>query len=331
MPFRDSEIERGPAPIDPLERFFAIEAALDQDRGLLGDRVPLRLVAANLVRTPGEPDAIAATLRSLREQIDQHVAWHSGVTTSLRPLLASILLQRGDSAAAFFAEVERCRTLLRELGMRRAEAYEVMAITVLRSRSGLATIQHAQLERMRDIYEAMKIHHWWLTGPEDYPACAFLVGEPGTPAELAERASTVYDALRRQANLWRGDPLQTAANILSLAKLRPDELAQRFRELAEAFDQAAYGIGQQEYHEVALLCFLAQPIERIIEAVLDYRERMHERLRWLTGSLSFSLASNLAFVRLVGRDIELGTLADAKALFDMQTIIDARQAATATT
>jgi hypothetical protein len=116
--------------------------------------------------------------------------------------------------------------------------------------------------------------------------------------------------------------LQTASNMLALSSLEPFELVERFGVLAAGFREAGTKIRQDDYDDVAVLCFLAQPAARIVETVTDYAARIRERLRW---AAVFELGSNLAFVRLVGNDPELGMLADAKMLLDMQTVIDWRQ------
>lgn len=327
MPFRGHDGKQLQAYVDPLARFFELEAAFETERGFLGDHVPLRLVAANLVLSPGEPLEIATQVRVLTEQLRERQAFFSQVSGSILLLVAAVILQRGDSPAALLAEVERVRAMMRELGMRRMEVFEFVAILAMRIRGGLAPIERSQVQRLHDIYKQMKGYHWFLTGPEDYPACAFLAGQDRSPHEIATRANLVYEGLRVRANAWRGDPLQTASNMLVLSPLEPDELVDRFVTLATALDAAGIRIGQDAYDEVAVLCFLAQPSGRIVEAVVDYAAQIRDRLRWANKSTALGLAANLAFVRLLGNDPELGALADAKALLDMQTIIAARQAA----
>ena len=327
MPFRGSEDPGSEFLADPLERFFALEAALDQNRSLFGDRVPLRFIAVNLVLTPGEPAELAGRVIALREGLDAHMSWLSQVESSVRMLIASSLLKLGDSPADFYEEVQRVRATMSALGLRRSEIYQTLTILALRSRNRLRPIERDQVERVQEIYEAMKTHHWLLTGPEDLPACAFLSFLPGTAAELGQRAADIYQVLNQEAGLWKGDPLQTASNVLALGQLEAAEIAGRFRRLAQAFRDAGVRVGQTSYDEVALLCFLARPVERIVETVIEYRDRIGAELGWAEKSLAFGLGANLAFVRLVGNDPELGPLADAKSLLDMQSIVDARAAA----
>jgi hypothetical protein len=327
MPFRGHDGKQLQAYVDPLERFFELEAAFDADRGFLGDHVPLRLVAANLVLSPGGATEIATSVRALTERLRQGLEWFSQVSSSIQLLAAAIVLQRGDDPEALLDEFRRVREMMRDIGMRRAEVYEFVAILSMRIRGGLAPIELAQVQRLHDIYTQMKRHHWFLTGPEDYPACAFLTGQDRSPEDIAARANAIFEGLRTRAGAWRGDPLQTASNMLALSPLEPDELVDRFVTLAIAFDSAGIRVRQGEYDEVAVLCFLAQPAERIVDAVVEYTAKIRERLRWANKATAFGLAANLAFVRLLGNDPELGALADAKTLLDMQTIIAARQAA----
>jgi hypothetical protein len=327
MPFRGHEYHESPHLEDPLSRFFELEEAFEADRGMLGDHVPLRLAAANLVLCPGEAKEIATGVRETAEELRRQLSFMTDLVPSIQLLLAAVLRQRGDDPFEFLTEVERVRNIMRKLNMRRREVYEVVAILALRIRNGLEPITEQQIERMRDIYEQMKRHHWLLTGPDDYPACAFLVGQDRTPEQIGERANAIYEGLREKAKLWRGDPLQTASNMLALSPLEPSELVERFHLLAEGFDKAGTRIRQGEYDEVAVLCFLARPAPRIVETVTYYGNQIRERLRWAERANAFALGANLAFVRLVGNDPELGMLADAKTLLDMQTIVAARQAA----
>lgn len=324
MPFRGHEDLSSEYLADPLARFFDLEAAFAERGGLLADRVPMRFAAVNLLLAPGEAGELAGRVDASMGRL-----WPMRLARPVRMLMASALCKHGDDPEAFVAEVERAREIMSELGFRRELVYRVLTALTLRVRNHFEPITREQLERVKAIYEAMKTHHWLLTGPEDLPACAFLSFREAEPEAIGERANQIYEALREEAGLWRGDPLQTASNVLALSGLEPGELARRFRVLAEAFAAAGKRIRAGDYDEVAALCFLARPVPRIIETVTDYREQIAERLGWSSRSLAFNLAASLAFVRLLGDDPELGPIADAKLLLDMQAIVASRQAAAA--
>lgn len=323
MPFRGHDAEPTEHLRDGVARFFELEAALEAGRGLLGDRTSLRLAALGLVLVPGDPVQIVATLRELETDIKQRLSWTAGVAPQLYAMIAAILLRHDDSPEALIDEAKRVRTIMRQLGMRRSAIHEFISVLAMRTVGGGAPISEAQVERMRDIYQAMKTHHWLLTGPEDFPACALLTSRAGTPAELAQRAHDIYEGLRT-AGYGRGDPLQTASNMLAMlaiAELPPHELSARYHALVEALKQVGLAISADRYDEVALLCFLARPIPAIVETVVEYTRQLRTHVKWYEGNLAFGFAVNLAFTRLVGDDPELGPIADVKALLDMYMIL----------
>ncbi|MEM7160426.1 MAG: DUF4003 family protein [Myxococcota bacterium] len=328
MAFRD-DLRPLSIPQDPLQRFVELHDALDADRGWLGDRVPLRYAAITMLTTPGDAGAIADSIREFHADFGARLKWYSGIDSSIRMVLAAQLVKYGDTPAAFLAEVDRVRAMFRDQGLRRGGVYEVLGALVLRRalRGQMAMPNH--VARFSEIYAQLKRHHWFLTGPDDYPACAMLMGLPGTPADIGDGVEAVYQALRRDADLWRGDALQTASNVLYLSGMRPEEIARRFAELAAELKAAGYRVGQKDYDEVAVLCFLAAPARKLVEVVMSYQRTIRDSLEWVDRAMGLSLAASLAFVRLVGEHEQLGPLADAKLMLDMQAIVAARQAAAA--
>ena len=115
--------------------------------------------------------------------------------------------------------------------------------------------------------------------------------------------------------------------MLYLSGLEASEIAERSTLLMKGFRDSGAKVGQREYDELAILCFVAQPIPSIVASVNEFSERLREALAWTSKASAFNLAASLAFVRLVGTDVELGALADAKLLLDMQAIVAARAAA----
>lgn len=326
MPFRSLDGDPGFAvPADPLARFDELLTALDAGRGWMQDKVAIRLAAITLLVTPGDAKKIAATTRTASAVLGERLGWFSGVDESVRLVIAAQLVKSGDHPDEFVDDLERVRGLLRADHVRRGGVYEVLAVLVLRRLIG--KVEHDHVERFHRIYDAMKAHHWWLTGPEDFPACAMLVARPEEPAAIGDGTDAIYRALHDVAGLAAGDPLQTAANILFLGGLEAPVIVARFSGLLAAFREAGAKIGTTEYDEVAILSFLAQPAATIVASVVELQAGLRARLKWLSARDGLSLGASLAFVRLVGNTGELGALADAKLLLDMQTIVTARQAA----
>ena len=313
-------------PEDPLARFTAIYGALNAERSWRESASPLRFAALTAVTCPGEPHEVAEAIRDMAAAVREQAGWFGQLRSPLRFILSAMLVQRGDEAGAFLTEVERVRGMFREVGLRRGGIYETMAIWVLRADAGLEPVTVEAVGRMRAMYEVMKAYHWWLTNPDDFPACAILVGQEGTPEAIGAAIERIYQALHDLGGA-RGNPLQTAANLLYLSRLEPTEAARRFHALAEGFRAADVAIWQSDYDELAILTFLDHPADRIVERVLGCRAHMAGLSPKPDRSLTFNLGASIAFLELVRCDRELKQITDAKALLDMQAVINAQQAA----
>jgi len=313
---------------DPLARFRALYDALNADRGWFGDASSLRFAAMTAVTCQGTPTEVASAIRRMAEEIKQLSGWFGELTSTLRFIVSAILVLNGDSASEFLDEVKQGRELFRRANLRRGGIYETMAILILRLQNDRQPVTDAVVTRFQAIYEEMKRHHWWLTGPDDFPACAILVGQDGAPVEIGSAIEDIYQALNK-VGFSAGDPLQTAANLLYLARLDAHVAANRYAELAAGFRQSGVSIWQSDYDELAILAFLSHPAQRIVEHVLEYREHMLQLTPAPGRLLTFNLASSLVFLELVQLDDNLDAITDAKALMDMQAIINAQQAAAA--
>ncbi|MBL9101185.1 MAG: DUF4003 family protein [Myxococcales bacterium] len=325
MPFRD-EITTSVAA-DPLARFMDLHAALEADRKWYQDSVPRRLAAVCLIPTAGEAGALVEQLRRVDAGLAARIRWTEGVSAEVRLVIAAHLLKYGEAADAFLDEVARVRALFRAAALRNGGVHEYVAVLLLRRVLGRGA-EAADVARFGAIYEALKKHHWWLTGPDDFPVCAMLAGREEEPEQIGAGADALYRALHERADLWRGTALHTSANVLYLARVPPLELAERFVQLREALAGRGVRVGQAQYDEVAILCFLAWPVEKIVATVLEFRDRMREAVAWLGKADALGLAASLALVRLAGQDGTLASLADAKLLLDMQEVIDARASGT---
>jgi hypothetical protein len=315
-------------PTDPLNRFRDLYEAFNAERGWFGDASSLRFAAMTAVTCPGSSAEVASAIRSMSEEIKQLSGWFGELNSSLRFIVSAILVLNEDRAADFLAEVKRVRDLFRGARLRRGGIYETMAILILRMQNGLTPITAEDVVRFRAIYEEMKRYHWWLTGPDDFPACAILVAQKASPEQIGAMIEEIYRALH-EIGFSTGDPLQTAANLLYLSRLKPTAAAQRYYDLAAGFRQSGVAIWQSDYDELAILTFLSHPPRLVVERVLEHRKAMEHLRPKPDRSLTFNLAASIAFMELVQLDDHLEAITDAKALMDMQSIINAQQAAAA--
>jgi Protein of unknown function (DUF4003) len=313
-------------PADPMSRFVAVYEKLDSERGWFGDPASLRFAAMAAVLSPGEPSDVARGIRRIAEDIKTQSGWFGSLNSPLRFIVSAMLYANGDDAGPFLAEVERGQAMFRDAGLRRGGIYETMAILIMRLRADKQPIASSTVDRFHAIYEEMKRHHWWLTGPDDFPACAILVGQPESPAEIGERIEQIYQSLHA-AGLTSGNPLQTAAHLLYLARLNPAEAASRFRDLARGFREHGVSVWQTDYDELAILTFLNHTPTSVVDRVLSNRAQMQELHPKPDRSLTFNLAASITFLEHVKLDRKMKEITDAKALMDMQAVIAAQQAA----
>ena len=317
-------------PTDPMERFKEIYEVLWGARTVFSGDSPaaLRFAAVTAVTCPGEPEEVAAGIRDKAEEIKQGVSWFANLRSPLRFIISALLLLHDDEVTEFLAEVERVGKLFREKKLRRGAIYETIAVLLFRIGRDLKPVDEELVVRFKSVYEAMKKYHWWLTGPDDFPACALLALQPESPREIGETVERIYQALCAQ-KFRRCNPLQTAANMLYLARLEPKEAATRFGLLAAEMRKGGIRVHAYDYDKLAALSFLNHPPGRIVEKILALHAETKELRPKPPAHLCLSLATSIAFLELVQRDQDLEIISDARALVNMQQVIQAQQACAA--
>ena len=118
---------------------------------------------------PGRPKTVATAIRRATESLRNEEGWFGRLDSSLRFIVATMLLAHGDNARGFLKEVKRMRKMFRSADLRRAGAYETITILILRMNAEKSPISEMTVQRFKAVYEEMKRHHWWLTGPDDFP------------------------------------------------------------------------------------------------------------------------------------------------------------------
>lgn len=316
----------GPAGFvdDPFARFVALDAALEPHRGMLGDIAAQRFTAIALVSCPGAPEQLATDTHAYADALGELLPWYTTASPGLCLLMAAILRRHGDRPDALVETSDRVGQTMRLLDMRWAPLPQLIAVHVMRVHVGGAPINDVLVGRMRDVWDAMRGHHPWLTGTDDWPSCALLSTRPGQPNELADRAHLIYEALREHAGGRRGQALQTASNLLAVADVPPRELAERYAALRAGFEAAGCSIAYGQYADVACLCLIPRAIASVVETVVATHEQVRELLRWHEAYYRFMCATNLTLVHALGRDAEYASLLDVKQLYDLMQIIAQR-------
>lgn len=312
---------------EPFSRFKAIYEALSSQKSW-GENNSLRFSAIAAITCPGEPTEVATKILAVADEIKAKVGWFGDLRSSLRFIVSAMLVMNEDSVSDFLEETKRVHAMFRTAKLRNGGIYETMAILILRMVFFKAPVQMETLVRFKAIYEEMKKYHWWLTGPDDFPACAILVTQKESPEQIGFVIEKIYQELKLRG-FTTGDYLQTAANILYLTHTEPIEIAERYSNLATAFRRAGVRMWQSDYDELAILSFLESTPEVIVEKVLDYREKVKDLHPKPNSTLTFNLAASITFLELIRLNKKLKTVSDVKTLLDMQAIINAAAAASA--
>lgn len=313
---------------EPMPRFRAIYEALYSEKGWGGETNSLRFAAMAALSCSGEPSEVALKIKNIANEIKAKVGWFGDLNTPLRFIVSTMLIMNEDTVSDFLEETKRVHLMFRTAKLRNGGIYETMAILIMRMSFFKAPIQMETIERFKVIYQVMKKYHWWLTGPDDFPACAVLVSQKESPEEVGLVIEKIYQELKLRG-FTTGDYLQTAANILYLTHTEPIEIAERYSNLATAFRRAGVRMWQSDYDELAILSFLESPPDFIVEKVLTYREEMKTLYPKPDSTITFNLAASITFLELIRLNKKLKTVSDVKALLDMQAIINAAAAASA--
>lgn len=291
-------------PEDPLARFEELYRELLAGPGKAPwyePREALRFSALSLVPIQGEPSALAASLREIADQLLRGTPWYGNLRTSVRFLVATMLLKHGTPVADFLSEVERADPLFRKHWRLSGNVYEALAVLLLMQHSADGKVSQEQVDRLQAIWQRMKTDHPWLTHKSDWPAAALLSTVEAAPEPIGERLEALYQALRAH-RLTPGDSLQTASQILYFHPGRPGDVAERFAGLYSGFRDQGLWMHGGDYDELSLLTFTTQPEREVVGLVSSQRERI-EALDPRPGkATSFNLACGTATLTLVGSE-----------------------------
>jgi hypothetical protein len=303
-------------PRDPLARFLSIAKELAAHKQWFEGPTVIRYAALALLVAEGDAASLAGRVAADSLAISKQQTWFSDLRGAMRFVIAGWLAASRHEPAGFTAACEAIRGRFRIVGVRRGGAYEIVAATMLHVADAG---DEAHVRRLQQLYEMMKRHHWWLTNPDDLPACALLSVRGGDLVLIEQRIEAIYARLR-ESGLSAGAGLQMASHILAMAPGSDADVVNRFRALHDGFIAAGIQMWDTDFDEVALLCTLHQDAAQTVRTVVDHRAQIKEQLRVAGATVNFSLACGTAFFaahsgqvldKRMALDVELATLAMA--------------------
>jgi hypothetical protein len=275
-----------------------------KEKGILAYQSSLLHATLTALNHSSNPDCIFEKIHEYGERLHKSGSLLDLLTTPITEFTSAIkfafsscLLRAGDTPEDFLKEHDRVKELFRTYGLRKGHIQESIAILFLRIGNNLEPITGEHIHRFKKIYEEMKKHHWWLTGPDDFPACALLSSTEQHVTEVGNRIEKIYQLLAKEGFPKR-DPLQTVSNLLYFLPMSENETAQRFIDLTKAFQQLDVSIWQTDYLHLNLLCFLNTPVQEIAKKVVSNRDIIKEISSWDSFENSFSIATIITYLEL---------------------------------
>ena len=192
---------------DILERFLALQTCLADGDDWQSDPSWLRFAAQTAVLCAGEPEETAHRIRTGAEVLRSSAGSTGDLATAWRYVVAALLLQNGIEPTNFARELPFDHELLRAAGVRNGGRFETMAIAIMRHLALGERLGTSRVLKLQALYDGLKQHHWWLTGPDDLPACVEGMRRTerdygsSTVLELAAGAPLVTDLVR----FWTSD------------------------------------------------------------------------------------------------------------------------------
>lgn len=298
---------------EPVARFRELCTHLRSTSAGARDLTWLRFAAAATVLRPEAPAETAHAIDSMVASLSAQVGWFDSIKTPLGIAIAANLVQTGDTAPAFLDDVQGSRRLFHDVHLPRRGEVLLKTVLITRILSGGKPMTSANAERINAIYERMDQHHPWLTDRDDIPACALLSSCAGSPHEIADRAERVHHELRL-ADLWNGQHLQTAANIVPLGDLEPTLAAERFLALQRAFALRWNDISADDYTAIALLSLLDHEPTRVVTWLRGIFDQLEQLPVLIKESVNVVLAAELTFLDLVRFDRQMNPVETGEAL-----------------
>lgn len=315
-------------PSDPCAHFIELATALVGHKRWFQSWTVLRYATVGLLTIPREPKALAEDLYSAAEEFKEISKWTSGLRGDVRFCIAAGLMRHGFDVPTFYDTLEKTRELFRKAGLPRCEVRESLACLVLMSHAPESRPTPEQVGRVAEVYAGMKKQLKAYTGVDDLPAAALIATSDDDLDRIQERLESLYKGLKG-LSFRRGNQLQLASQLLYFAPDPDEVLLERFRSLYSGFEEQGLRMNAGDYDEVSILAYLDHEPSRVIERLLEDRERIRESLPAKPSKQEgFTLAAATTFQHLATLDRQSQRIVDAIQASQVLALLQAQQVAT---
>ncbi len=265
---------QGPA-VHVIERFHNVLMALGAEQKSWPDIYWLRFAAQISVEATDDAETAARRIKKIADVLGDNASWMSAFSSPARFALAALLLQSRVLPKFFVSYHEEAQKILRAERIRRGGFHETMAIFIFMLTHEKEPLSTEDAVNLRTIYNEMKTYHWWLTGPEDLPACAALMQKGVPPKMVAAEAEQVYQYLHN-TGIQNGEHLQMVSNLLSIIGLSVDDAVSRYLAIDRVYRKALHVDDAQGHEAVVVLSVLEQEPVVVIHTMMSIREEIEK-------------------------------------------------------
>jgi hypothetical protein len=111
--------------------------------------------------------------------------WFQKLSVLQRFIVTLVAQQRGRTVASLTEYIQQVQESLHRGNLRRSDDIEILTALLTLFYSSDVWSSH-RVQRIHALYEKLKLHHWWPSGPEDVPL-GFLLATIESPSESPQR------------------------------------------------------------------------------------------------------------------------------------------------
>jgi len=257
----------------------------------------------------------------LADFIKQESSAFSYVQSTLRFLLAGLLINQPSDPTEAYKQVQRCYDLLIENGFQRSPHSYIAAYALFMSISEDEDLE-AHVVRAKEMYEGMKKQHFFLTSHEDYPLAVLLAEAEGESDQLLNDMAYYYDELHLV--LWKGNNRQFLSQILTYGKHENRQLLiQNTITWIDDLKTSGFKLRGLHLPIVGVLSLVSTPSPLIPKIKEVYDELISiSRFKWYKDHC-FMIAVRL----VIQKEVEENRVLDVGLATTIESILQAQQAA----
>lgn len=188
-----------------------LQSTFEQVKSAIGWTVDKRIALsiASYYVTTGTPFNGKRFLAT-SDAIKQKSGWTSPLRSHIHYMMAAFLSKVDEDPSISIVNLLTKQDSLKSAGFK-TNVYSYLAALLM---SDEKTLQHTEAAQAKLLYDAMKIHHPFLTQPDDVPYAVMLGRMPGDQKERAATMNRYYTELRPQG-FHMGNELQWMSQILT--------------------------------------------------------------------------------------------------------------------